>query len=99
LLLNAYQDFTIVSGRSGIVPYSAIQEQRNLLESIEAQLEALAQKQAAPEAVETLIQPILTALNAPVERQKQYTQRLAFGLRHYYTRRYRPTAASETDDE
>jgi len=99
VLLNDYQNFTIVSGRSGIVSYAVAQEQRKLLESIESQLEALAQKQSAPEAVEALIPPILTAMDYPVERQKQYAQRLVFGLRHYYSRRYRPTATSETDDE
>jgi glyoxylase-like metal-dependent hydrolase (beta-lactamase superfamily II) len=98
-LLADYPGFTIISGRGGIITHAAIQEQRDLLETIESQLETLAQKQAAPEATEALVQPLLVTLDTPFERQKQFGQRLAYGLRHYYARRYRPTAAPETEEE
>jgi cyclase len=96
---SAYKNFTIVSGRSGVVPYAVIQEQKDLLQHIDGKLAALAEKQAAPEAVETLIQPILSLVKAPSEKQKQYTQRLAYGLRHYYLRHYRPSNTFELEEE
>jgi glyoxylase-like metal-dependent hydrolase (beta-lactamase superfamily II) len=99
LLLANYKDYTIVSGRSSVVSLAAVQAQRELLANISTQLEALAQKQASVEAVEALIPSVLEAVKAPAERHKQYTQRLAYGLRHYYLRRYHPTNSIETEDE
>jgi hypothetical protein len=38
-------------------------------------------------------------VKAPAERQKQFARRLAYGLRHYYMRRYHPSANPENDEE
>jgi cyclase len=99
ILLNEYQNFTVVSGRSGLTSRADIQSQRDFIANLATQLDALAQKQASPEAVSALIPALLTAVKAPAERQKQYAQRLAYGLRHYYQRRYHPTSNSDTDEE
>lgn len=99
ILLNDYQTFTVVSGRSGLVNKVDIQAQRDFIANLATQMDALAQKQAGADAVEALIQPLLAAVKAPAERQKQYAQRLAHGLRHYYQRRYHPTSNLETDEE
>jgi cyclase len=99
VLLNDYQNFTVVSGRSGLASRAEIQSQRDFIANLAAQLDALAQKQAGPEAVNALIPALLAAVRAPAERQKQYTQRLAYGLRHYYQRRYHPTGNFDTDEE
>lgn len=99
LLLTDYKNYTVVSGRSGIVSSSIVQAQLEFLQAIEKKLEALAQKQAGPEAVDALVQPFLANIKAPAERQKQFARRLAYGLRHYYIRRYHPTTSVESDDE
>ena len=99
VLLAEYKNYTIVSGRSGVVSYAVVQAQRELLLSIEKKMENLAQKQAAPEAVAALAQPLLATMKAPAERQKQFARRLAYGLRHYYIRRYHPSANLENDEE
>ncbi len=77
----------------------AVQAQRDQLSTLHEKLEALAQKQAGPDAVEGLIQPLMTTAKAPAEKQKQYVQRLAYGLRHYFARHYRPAGNSEIEEE
>ncbi len=99
VLMAEYKNYTVVSGRSGIVSFAVVQAQRDLLLVIEKKLEALAQKQAGPEAVEALVQPLLTNIKAPAERHKQFARRLAYGLRHYYMRRYHPVTNLESDEE
>ena len=99
VLLAGFADYTIVSGRGGVMPFTSIAAQRERISSIHEQLEALARKQAGPDAVESLIQPIMASIKAPIERQKQYIQRLAHGLRHYYTRHYRTTGVANESEE
>ena len=99
LLVAGYSDYTIVSGRGGVIPFGNIAAQRERISSVHEQLEALARKQSGPDAVESLIQPIMATIKAPAERQKQYIQRLAHGLRHYYTRHYRTSGAANESEE
>jgi cyclase len=99
ILMADYKNYTIVSGRSGVVSYAVVQAQRELLSTIEKKLETLAQKQAGPEALAALVQPLLATIKAPAERQKQFSRRLAYGLRHYYMRRYHPSTSLENNEE
>ena len=87
------------SGRSGVVTMAVAQAQQELLQVIEKKLDALAQKQAGPDAVEALVQPLLANIKASSERQKQFARRLSYGLRHHYIRRYHPATTVESDDE
>jgi cyclase len=98
-LMAGYQEFTIVSGRGGVVPFSAVQTQRSKIAYIHEQLETLAQNKAATDAVENLVAPLMADYQTPVERQKQYSQRLSYGLRHYFSRHYHPTTNSENEEE
>jgi glyoxylase-like metal-dependent hydrolase (beta-lactamase superfamily II) len=98
-LLAGYKDFKIVSGRSGVVSYANAQTQREKISGIHEQLEALSKKQASPDAVENLIEPLMMALKFPVERQKQYYQRYLHGLRHYYARHYRSSVTADESEE
>jgi glyoxylase-like metal-dependent hydrolase (beta-lactamase superfamily II) len=98
-LLAEYADYTIISGRGGVVTAAAVRTQRERINSIHEQLETLAQRQASPDAVESLIHPIMTSIKAPADRQKQYIQRLAHGLRHYYGRHYRAGGNSDESEE
>jgi glyoxylase-like metal-dependent hydrolase (beta-lactamase superfamily II) len=98
-LLEDYKDYTIVSGRSGVVTSAIAQAQREKINTIHEQLEELAQKHSGPDAVESLIQPLMTGIKVPAEKQKQYFQRLAHGLRHYYARHYRSTGTADESEE
>jgi glyoxylase-like metal-dependent hydrolase (beta-lactamase superfamily II) len=99
MLKAEYKNHTIVSGRGGVVPYAMVQAQYEQLEQIHKKLEALAQKQSNPDAVEALVAPLITSLKIPAARQKQYAQRLAYGLRHYYVRHYLSSGSSDPFDE
>lgn len=99
ILISEYKNYTVVSGRSGVVSQAIIQAQRELLLSIEEKLEALAQKRAGPEALEPLAQQLLATIKIPADRQKQYARRLIYGLRHYYMRRYHPNSTIDHSEE
>jgi len=98
-LLTNYQNYTIVSGRGGVISLATVQTQYEQLEPLYHDLEALAKKQARPDAVESLAAPFINSLEVPGPRQKQYAQRLAYGLRQYYTRCYLSSKNSDTFDE
>jgi glyoxylase-like metal-dependent hydrolase (beta-lactamase superfamily II) len=98
-LMAEHKNYTIVSGRSGVIPFGAVQAQWDQINALHEKLEALAQKQAGPDALEGLIQSLMATVKAPAEKQKQYVQRLAYGLRHYFTRHYRPSGSSELEEE
>ncbi len=98
-LIADYHDYTIVSGRSAVVSTEVAEDQLEMLSRLNQKLDALAKSSSSPDAVETLM-PILSAsFNASADRQKQYHQRLAYGLRHYFIRHYRSSGASENDEE
>lgn len=99
ILIDQYSDYTVVSGRSGVVSQSVIQAQLDLLTNINQKLEVLGQKRAGPEALEPLAQELLTSIKAPADRQKQFARRLIYGLRHYYMRRYHPNAHLDNVEE
>lgn len=99
VLITQYKGYTVVSGRSGIVSPAVIQAQRELLVTIEKNLETLAQKRAGLEALETMAQQLLATIKTPADRQKQYARRLIYGLRHYYIRRYHPTNVVDVGEE
>jgi glyoxylase-like metal-dependent hydrolase (beta-lactamase superfamily II) len=92
LLSPAYRGWLVVSGRGGLVNVDAIRAQKEYLEQLLKKIEKLGQKKEPPEAVENLIAPFLTPLKIPANRRKQYTQRLRYGLYHYYGRHYHPAS-------
>jgi glyoxylase-like metal-dependent hydrolase (beta-lactamase superfamily II) len=98
-LQAGYPDFTIVSGRGGVIAWSDVQAQRETITAIHEKLEILAQNKSAPGTLETLIPALMANYQIPAERQKQYFQRLAHGLNHYFARHYRPTASNENEEE
>jgi glyoxylase-like metal-dependent hydrolase (beta-lactamase superfamily II) len=99
VLMTEYKNYTIVSGRGGVVPYATVQAQFDQLAKIHDDLESLAKRQSGPDAVESLVGPIITALKAPSHRQKQYAQRLAYGLRQCYARYYLSSDSPDFLDE
>ncbi len=97
-LLAGYRDYTIVSGRSGVVTAANAQSQREKISSLHESLEALAKQGAGPDALESLI-PGMMPGGKSSEHQKQYVQRLIHGLRHYYARHYKVTGPIDESEE
>ena len=85
---KAYSDFTVISGRDGVVSAAVIKNQIDFLKDVHKRLEKLSQKKQKPDMTESLVQPLLSNFKVPAARQKQFSHRLRYGLRHYYTRHY-----------
>jgi glyoxylase-like metal-dependent hydrolase (beta-lactamase superfamily II) len=98
LLSPAYRGWLVVSGRGGLVNVDAIRAQREYLEHVFNKIGKLAQKKSPPEAMENLVTPLLNPFKIPANRRKQYSQRLRYGLFHYYGRHYHP-ASNITGEE
>ena len=82
----------VVSGRDGLVNADIIRAQRDYLEQVLNKIEKLAQKKRSPDAVEALITPLLSSFKIPANRHQKYTQRLRYGLYHYYAHHYHPAS-------
>lgn len=87
-----YKGFTIVSSRGGIVTQQIIRNQSDILKRIHEKVDRLGKKKPANPATDKLADTILKDFKAPAARQKQFLQRLRYGLRHYYTRHYQPAS-------
>ena len=92
LLSPAYRGWLVVSGRGGLVNADVIRAQKDYLEQVLNKVGKLAQKKSPPEAVENLIAPLLNPFKIPANRHQKYTQRLRYGLYHYYGRHYHPAS-------
>jgi glyoxylase-like metal-dependent hydrolase (beta-lactamase superfamily II) len=93
LLGDQYRGYSVISGRGGAVAVATIRSMRDWLAQLYEQIEKLAQKQAAPEATETLIPALLSGFKAAASLQAQYARRLRYGLYRYYVRHYRPSSS------
>jgi len=93
-----YKDYDLVSGRGGLVTQTQVKAQIDYLKQAQKDLEKLANKSAAPEATEKLINNLLALTKTPAARQKQFAQRLRYGLRHYYTRHYHPSKGGDDEE-
>jgi glyoxylase-like metal-dependent hydrolase (beta-lactamase superfamily II) len=94
LLLDSYQDFTVVGGRGGAVKIEDVSAQQHHLKNILKGLEKLAKKNAVPEEIEGMIPGLIADMKPPPELKEQFIQRYRHGLYQYYTRRYRPSEAT-----
>jgi glyoxylase-like metal-dependent hydrolase (beta-lactamase superfamily II) len=98
LLSPAYLDYLVVGGRTGLVTPMDIQAQLDYLQRIHTSLEDFSDQKAVPDLVEELIPNLLKGIPLPVHRREQFTQRLRWGLGHYYSRHYRATANEESEE-
>jgi len=97
LLSPAYKGYDVVSSRGGPVTASVIKSQLEYLKYARERLEKLAARKAHPDATEQLIEPLLKRLKFPAARNKQFAQRLRFGLHAHYARRYHAATRSDED--
>lgn len=88
LLTSEYKGYTIISSRGGAVATSAIKAQYDFLKHVHDKLNRLTGKKPNPATVEKMVTSMLTWFKAPAARQKQFAQRLRYGLLHYNARQY-----------
>jgi glyoxylase-like metal-dependent hydrolase (beta-lactamase superfamily II) len=98
LLAREYREFTLVSGRGGMVTIEEVRAQARYLKNVNKALERLAQRNAPPEATESLSAGLLANLDFPEKYKEQYTLRLRTGLFQYYNYKYRQAGAPEQVD-
>ncbi|GAB4434550.1 MAG: hypothetical protein Kow002_21440 [Anaerolineales bacterium] len=86
---DEYRGYTVIGGRDGKISEIFINHQINFLQDTLKRLEKLAAKKSAPDATQTLVQPLLKQLKFAAAKQEHFAQRLRYGLRHYYMRNYK----------
>jgi cyclase len=91
LLSPAFKGYTIISGRGGVVTTNIIKTQLDFIKHIHDKLEKITAKKPNPAATEKLVASLLTWFKAPAARQKQFAQRLRYGLLHYNSRPSHPS--------
>ncbi|MCC6259714.1 MAG: MBL fold metallo-hydrolase [Anaerolineales bacterium] len=97
LLDTPYKGYTFISSRGGAVTAAQIKNQYDFLKHVHDKLEKTTAKKPNPAAIEKLTASLLTWFKAPSIRQKQYAQRLRYGLAHYNSRQ--PQAPSYSPEE
>lgn len=80
--------YTFISSRGGVVTTNAISSQYDFLKHVNDKLNKMTGKKPNPATVEKLVTSLLTWFKAPAARQKQFAQRLRYGLLHYNARQY-----------
>lgn len=99
LLLDApYKGYTIISSRGGIMTTAAIKTQYDFLKHVYDKLDKITTKKPNPAAIEKLVASLLTWFKAPAARQKQFAQRLRYGLLHYNARQDRGASAPSEEE-
>jgi glyoxylase-like metal-dependent hydrolase (beta-lactamase superfamily II) len=97
VLTKRYRDYTIISGRSGLVPFELVRTQQQHLKNILKGLEKLAKRNASADETESLIPVLLADLTFSPKLDDQFTQRYHHGLYQYYAHHYRPSDLVEPD--
>ena len=80
--------YTFISSRGGVVNINTINSQYDFLKYAHDKLNKQTGKKPNPATVEKMVASLLTWFKAPAARQKQFAQRLRYGLLHYNTRQY-----------
>lgn len=97
LLSPSFKGFMIISSRGGSVTANVIQNQLDFLKYMRERMEKMAERKAHPDGTEKLIEPLLHRIKFPAAKNKQYAQRLRYGLHYYYARRYHSAGRSEEE--
>jgi glyoxylase-like metal-dependent hydrolase (beta-lactamase superfamily II) len=91
-----YSTYTVISGRDGTVSAAVIKDQIGFLKDLLKRLEKLSKRKQKPNMTESLVQPLVSKFKASGARQKQFSERLRYGLQQYYARHYQ---TSDKDEE
>jgi cyclase len=99
LLSPVFRGYTIISGRGEIVNVDDVRHQIKFLKKVDARLEKLAVKKQVPEVTESLISTLLEEFEFPADRRPQYTNRLRYGLTHYFARHFRELNTPKVEED
>lgn len=89
LLIRAkYKNYTMISGRGGVIDQDEVKEQRKTLRKILRRIEKMAGKNAAPDDVADLAENYLDQFNFPSKDRDFYLQRLRHGFYQYYMKHF-----------
>jgi len=97
LLSAEYKGYTIISSRGGVVNSNAIKTQVDFLKHVNDKLDKVTTKKPNPAATEKLVATLLAWFKAPAARQKQFAQRLRYGLLHYNARQNSSSGQTHED--
>jgi glyoxylase-like metal-dependent hydrolase (beta-lactamase superfamily II) len=92
LLEPKFKGYTFISSRGGVVAASAIKTQYEFLKHVSDKLDRMTAKKPNPSSVEKMVHSLLGWFKAPAARQKQYAQRLRYGLLRYNSRQHHITS-------
>ncbi len=87
-----YKNFTLVSGRGGIITLDQVKEQVKFLDKAQHQLE-----KSNHDDVEKSVTQLLKSFNVPAEKQANYALRLRWGMQHYISH-YHNQSAEPVDE-
>jgi len=82
----------------GVTLGAAIKSQHDFLQHVYDKLDKVTAKKPNPAAIEKLVATLLTWFKAPTARQKQFAQRLRYGLLHYNARQDRVSSVPAEED-
>ena len=85
----AYKNFTLVSGRGGLVTMEQVKEQVHFLDKVETHLAKLNEKNDAAE-LDRSISQLLKSFDVPADKAAHYALRLRWGLTHYINHHNHP---------
>lgn len=88
LLDSSFKGYTFISSRGGVVTTNAIKSQYDFLKHVSDKLDKITTKKPNPAAAEKLVNSLLTWFKSPAARQKQFAQRLRYGLLRYNARQH-----------
>ncbi len=83
---SKYKGYTFISSRGGVITHAIIKNQYDFLKHVSDKLNKITTKKPNPAVVEKMAASLLTWFKAPAARQKQFAQRLRYGLLHYHAR-------------
>lgn len=97
LLDSPYKGYTFISSRGGVVNTATIKNQYDFLKQASDKLNKITTKKPNPATVEKMVTSLLTWFKAPAARQKQFAQRLRYGLTHYNARQNHSSPVQNED--
>ncbi len=98
LLDSPYKGYTVISSRGGVINTSHIKTQYDFLKQVNEKLSKITTKKPNPAATEKMVTTLLTWFKAPAARQKQYAQRLRYGITHYNSRQHHIASGAANED-
>ncbi len=85
LLSHEYSDYTVISGRDGVVTTRDIQRQAGFLEIVDSIIQRAMDDKIPADDLEKAIPDLLKHFEIPAGKREHFWMRLKYGLQHYYS--------------